>query len=306
MEQFYNYLEAKPEVQVVLANGQTTTARVSSTLGFQALQDMIRQRIIVQLAKDNKLAPTPKELDAEVEFQRKRNPGFVTDLKERGLTLEQIRESLEVDLSREKLLTHDVKVTMAEVETFIKNNRAQFTTPELLDAKWIFVTNDAKKREVDRELLAGQNFATVARRLSDDPQAKETLGTFPQRVVNALPGPIQEVVKRTTEGNDTGWVQLTDGWAKFYIEKKTPEKYNEPTETDKEWLQRQLAVQKGIQSKDLDRRLLDKLKASKIDITYRELKAPWETAYKEIEKLESGNTGTSTSKANETNNEGGN
>src|SRR5690349_18238479 len=62
MEQFHKYLEAKPEVQVVLENGEVANARVSETLAYQALQDLIRQRMIVQLAKDMKLNPTDDEV----------------------------------------------------------------------------------------------------------------------------------------------------------------------------------------------------------------------------------------------------
>lgn len=300
-DQFYNYLEAKPEVQIITQDGQTATARVQGTLAFQALQDLVRQQIIVQLAKDNGVSPTPQEIDAEVEFQRKREPEFVTQLKDRGLTLDQIKESLEVDLSREKLLTKDIKVEDSEVETYIKNNREMFTVPATFDAKWIFVQAEAKRREVDRELNSGSSFSTVARRLSDDPNAKDTLGQFPNRVVAGLPAQIQEVVNKTQEGKETDWIQLSDGWAKFYIEKKAAEKYNEPNDTEKTWLKRQLAVRKGLQSKDLDRRLLDKLKASKINIVYRELQNPWETAFKEIEKMSDTKTNTAEDKKPEGN-----
>lgn len=301
-KEFFEYMKAKPQVQVVLPNGQPATADVADTIAFQVLQDLVRQKVIVQLAKDAKLEPTTAEIQAEVEFQRKRESNFVNNLKERGLTLDQIRDSLRVDLSREKLLTHDVKVTDAEVAEFIKNNRASFTAPEMFIGKWILVTSEQRKREVDRDLLAGSSFVTVARRLSEDPNLKEYLGDYrqsptqAQNVLSLMPEPIQVAIRATAEGKETAWINLSDGWAKFYIDDKIESKYMEPDDADKQWIKRQLAVQKGLQSKDIDRRMLDKLKKSDITVVSQELQRPWEELLKKLEDVSSTGTPTDQSK----------
>lgn len=301
-QEFFEYMKAKPQIQVVLPNGQPATADVADTIAFQVLQDLVRQRVIVQLAKDAKLEPTDQEIQAEVEFQRKRDADFINKLKDRGLNLDQIRDSLRVDLSREKLLTHDVKITDAEINEFIKNNRAAFTVPESFAAKWILVSSEQRRREVDRDLLAGSSFVTVARRLSEDPNLKEYLGDYRQapNMVNnrldVLPVEVQKIIRATNEGQETDWIRLSDGWAKFYIETKTESKYIEPSDTDKQWIGRQLAVQKGIQSKDLDRRLLDKLKKSEIKVTMSELERPWEELLKKLEDVSSTGTPTDSSR----------
>lgn len=287
MDQFYAYLEAKPEVQVVLENGQVATARVSETLAFQALQELIRQRIILQLAKDDNLAPTPKDVENEVQFQRGRDSNFVLNLRERGLTTDQMKESLAVDIAKERLLSKGIELSDADVDAFIKANPQRFVRPAAVEAKWIFVKTDSDKRVVDRELQSGSSFSSVARRYSKDPNAKQNLGYFPRTDVDNLPKDIQKPLKETEIGRESEWIKLSDGWAKFSVDKRTaPEKIN-MNKYEKEWLKRQLIMQKGLQNNDLDRKLLDKLKTSDINIAYTELSKPWENAFKRLKEVDS-------------------
>jgi parvulin-like peptidyl-prolyl isomerase len=283
MQEFYDYLEVKPEVQVVLENGQIATVRVADTLAFQALQDLVRQRTILQLSKDMKLEPSATEVNQEVVFQRERDPQFIKNLLDRGLTKDQIEASLKVDLAREKLLTKDIKVTDEDVTKFIKDNPIQFTEPKQIEALWIFVKEEVKQRDVDRALNAGGSFATVATKYSDAPNAQENGGTFPQTIVDRLPAELQRLFDATAEGKETGWQRLTDGWAKFYVVKKTAAKKVDVNATERKWLKRQIAVQRGLQGSDLDKRLLDKLKDADITITFRELQGPWKAAMERLE-----------------------
>lgn len=284
-EEFYSYLKVKPEVQITLPNGETANARVAQSLGFQALQDLVRQRVIVQLAKDMKVEPTEKQVTDEVEFQRKRDGNFVKNLMEQGLTLDQIKESLKVDLAREALLTRGITITTDEVEKYIKDNPRQFEEPELVDALWIFVRDERGRRDVDRALVGGDGFNTVAIRFSQAPGVKEQGGRFPQRVVEAIPSrEVQQILRQTPEGKETDWIRLQDGWAKFKVEDKTAAKKMEITDVDRQWIKRQLAVRQGILANDLDKRLVRKLSDSKIDISVREYKGPWETLIEQMEK----------------------
>ena len=294
MEQYYAYLEAKPEVEAVLENGQVAPVRVNDTLGFQALKDLIRQRIIIQLAKDQGLMPNDKEINDEVEFQRSRDNQFVVNLRNKGLTLGQIKESLAVDLAREKLLTKDIKVELADVDKYITDNPKLFTRPAGIEAKWIFVKSESKMRAADNELKAGSSFATVARRISEAANAAQNQGYFPQTNLDILPPLLKDPLSKVQVGRETEWIKLSDGWAKFLVEKRTASEPIKPTGPEKEWLRRQLAMQRGIQANDLDRRLLEKLKKSDINVSYKELENPWKNAFDQIK-------GTSDEKSGEDN-----
>lgn len=308
MKEFYDYLKVKPEVQIVADNGSVVAAPVAETLAFQGLQDMIRQRVIMQLAKDMKVEPSKDQINKEVEFQRKRDENFISQLMEKGLTLDQIRSSLKVDLAREMLLTKGITITDAEVDAQIKNNPQMFTIPTTVDALWVFVKEERTKRDVDRALDQGTTFSTVATRYSDAPGAKESQGRFPQRVPGMIPSAdIRDLLLNTPEGKTTEWVKLSDGWARFFIEDRQQEIKKEPRDVDRQWIKRQLAVQKGLTANDLDKRLLDKLKNAKISIYEKELEKPWKAAMESLDKAaeedKNKGTGTMTGEGSPTNGE---
>ena len=302
MQQFYNYLESKPQVQVVMADGTVTSATVSETLAFQALQDLIRQKVIVQLAKDRKLAPTKEEVEKEVKFQIDRDSTFIPKLKDRGLNLNEIKESLEVDLAREKLLSQNIELRDEDVDVFIKANPKEFTMPATFDAKWIFVKDESEMRESDREINAGSSFSTVARKYSKDPNVNQNQGSFPNRNLDAMPAELRSKIAATAVGKETGWIRLQDGWAKFLIEDRKEASKIVPSKEQKMWLKRQLTVQKGLLANDLDQKLLEKLRKASVDVSYTELKSPWKNAFDKLKEAgpkgdkaaEEGKTGTAT------------
>ncbi|MBL8060711.1 MAG: SurA N-terminal domain-containing protein [Chthonomonas sp.] len=279
MDDFVQHLKVKPEVLVVDNNGNVGGARVAETLAFQAMQDLINQRMILQLAKDMKVEPTAKDIENEVTFQKKRDSQYVTRLLDRGLSLQAIKASIKVDLARENLLTHSIKVTDQEVSDWIKNNPEAFVVPMTVDSLWIFVKDDRGRRDVDRALQAGGNFETVASRYSEAPQAKTNGGQFPQRVPELVPAKeIQDILKTVPAGKESAWVQLQDGWAKFFIQSRTPSSKKEVTDTDRVLIKRRMAAERGRIANDLEKRLRDKLQNAKITISMRELKKPWEAA----------------------------
>ncbi len=279
MDDFIQHLKVKPTVLVVDNNGNVGPANVAETLSFQAMQDLINQRIILQLAKDMKVEPTPKEIEDEVTYRKKRNPDYITSLLEKGLTLAAIKDSLKVDLSRENLLTHSITVTDQEVDKWIKEHPEAFIQPALVDSLWIFVKDERGKRDVERALQAGGSFETIASRYSEAPRAKEMGGKFPQNNPAMVPAKeIQDILKTVPAGKESGWVQLSDGWAKFFIQTRTPAKKMEIKDTDRIFIKRRMRAEKGAVASDLEKRLRDKLQNAKITVSMRELKKPWEAA----------------------------
>lgn len=281
LEQFHKYLEYKPQVQVVVGNGQVAQAQVAGSLGLMAMEDLLRQRLILQMAKDEGVAPTEQDVIKELEFQKKRTPDFVKELQARGLNLGEIRESLAVDIATERLYTKGITVDMAEVEKYIRDNKDQFFEPATVDMLWVFVRDEANKKNVDTELASGQAFAAVAKRYSQLPGAA-TNQRFPQRVVDALPKEIKDMVAKTPESQQSSWLKFTDGWAKFYVERKEARKPINMDDTRKEVLRRQIALERGRKASDLDQRLQERLKAAKIEVQYDDMKDLWKQAEKRL------------------------
>jgi parvulin-like peptidyl-prolyl isomerase len=283
LDQFHKYLEYKPQVNVVTNNNQVAQAQVAGTLGLLAFEDLLRQKLLLQMAKDEGVFPTDQDIQKELEFQKKRNPDFVKELQARGLKLAEIRESLTVDIATERLITKGIKVEMPEVDKFIQDNPKSFVDPATVDMLWVFVKDKANEGSVDDELRAGQAFAAVAKRYSQFPGAA-TNQRFPQRVISAMPKEIQKLVDKTGEAQQTEWLTLSDGFAKFYVEKKEGEKPIVMDDTKKEFLRRQIALERGRKATDLDAKLQERLKSAKIDVKYDDMKELWKRAEEQLKQ----------------------
>lgn len=277
-DEFADYLKQKSRVRVVVNNG-VAELPVADTLAFQGLQDLIANTLLKQYATDQGVMPSAKEIADELEFRKKLRPNFVIELTSLGQTLEDIREALSLDLAKENLVTKDVTVTSEEVDKFIKDNPKEFTSPASVKMLGILVTTDADKAKVDNDLGSGQSFSSVAVRYSKFPNAAQTAGDVGERALAQLPAELKKAVDATQVGRSTSWVKLQEGWAKFYINEKKPEKPMSLDQAQKELLRRRLAVQRGSAALDLDKRLVEKLKASKIDVKEKSLQTAWKSAY---------------------------
>jgi parvulin-like peptidyl-prolyl isomerase len=284
-KEYYSYLEFKPEVRVATANG-VASLRTAEVLGFQAMQDLIAQKVTMQLAKDNKIYPTEDEINKELEFLKKLNPNFLTQRTAMGLTFDMIRQSITLDLIQEKMLTKDVTVTLAEAEKYVKDNPKEFIDPARVDLSYIKVSDERTKTQVDRELSSGTSFTQVAVNYSEAPDAKSTNGKLIDRLsggapkTSDLPAEVQKAIANFQGGETTDWIRFVDGWGKFYVHKKTAEKPITMDDTKKEALRRQLAKIKGAQGKDINRQVLTKLKDSKVDVNKTAFQEMWKAAYK--------------------------
>jgi ribosomal protein L9 len=281
--QLNKHMSRKTSVRVQTANG-AAEAQLSESLDFQALQDLIGQRIIMQLAKDDGVYPTDGEILQELDFRGKLNPNYVKQLNAAGYNLESIKENLALELAREKLISKGVKVTDAEVDEYIKNNPQQFTNPATATMRWVFAKTDARKAEVDKALATGQSFTAVATQLSEAPGARSNGGQFEQNVVSRMPQQLQAMVAKTAEGRMTDWLRLTDGWARWYVERKAAAKKMELSKEQKELVRRQIAQQRGQQATDLNKRVLDKLKEAQITVKDDVLSELWKKRFDAIKE----------------------
>lgn len=289
MDELYKHLETKQKVKVLTNNGPAE-ANVAESLTFQGLQDLIVNQIIIQIAKDEGVYPTEQEVLKELDYQKKLNPNFLPQLTQSGMTVDRIKQQLTLELAKEKILTKGVTVTPQEAEDFIKANPKQFTEPATADLLWVFVKSDAAKAKVDQAILAGQTFSMVATQNSEFPGARSSQGRFPQRRVDQMPVELQKLVNATVEGRPTGtWLKLSDGFAKFYVEKKTAEKPIVWTPEKKEGVRRSIAKQRGALAIDLSRRVQEKLAKSKIDVKAKQMSEMWKKAFdrfKEEQKVD--------------------
>ncbi len=295
-EDLAEYLKIKPTVRVVTNGGLVAEVPVADTLAFQALQDLMSQEVLLGLAKEKNMIPTDQEVDAEIEFKKTIEKGYVRRLQQRGLTLSQIRRSVRLEMAQERLLTEGITKTLADVEAQVKQNPDAFTEPEKVTLDIIF-TPDAKSRDAaEAALKSGKTFADAKREHDKSPAAvrqRFAAGTASGGLAVASLGEgVRNALKALAPGQTTGWLSVDNGFAKFQLNGRTEAKKMELTPERKEYLRRQIALEEGRQKTDLSRLVADKMKEAKIEVKDEALKPLWENFSERLSELPPVDSGT--------------
>ncbi|MEQ1861589.1 MAG: peptidylprolyl isomerase [Chthoniobacteraceae bacterium] len=181
----------------ILAQQGATIAQVPAEmkpqLYRQVLDGVIVERLVTREAA--KLEVTDAEMEAEFTKFKGQFPTedeMKAQLAKGGQTPESIRVEIRRFLQQNRWLEAQVKdksaVTDADAEAFYKGNPEQFKTPEQVRASHILIKCEKEaaeaevkaKTEAAVKVLArvkkGEDFATLAGELSEDPSAKENKG----------------------------------------------------------------------------------------------------------------------------------
>lgn len=286
-EDFYTYLEHKPTVMVQTPQG-AASANVATPLNFQSLNDLVNQKLLEQMAKDEGVYPTEQEIKDEISFQQTKNQGFVKTLTAQGFTMSEIRRQLALERCRFKLITKGIKISDAQVDNYIKNNPQQFLNPKTVDLSWVVVKDEATQKLVDSDIKGGETFAVVATRYS---VAKTP--AYPSRLYSQFPDRLKQVVDKLQEGGTSDWLVDGNNKVRFRVEKKTEASKIEIKPWMKTEISRALATQKGSVAVDLDKRLLAKRKDAQLSVNAVGLKEQFDNIAKSLKESDV-KTGTST------------
>jgi len=176
-----------------------TEAEDRALLG-RVLQRLIEHRLQVQEAAREKLEVTEEELRDAVEESVRRSglprAEFEQELRTQGLSWEAFRREIRDQLLVQRIVRRRVggrvSVTDAEVDTYLQANREKFEATLKYHARHIAVFANPPDREeswerararvveVRRQLEAGEPFAEVARKFSEDASSQTggDLGTL--------------------------------------------------------------------------------------------------------------------------------
>jgi foldase protein PrsA len=180
--------DLKAGVTAALA-GQQAQGAQPDQVTRQVLFQLIETELLREVAKTRHIAPTQKEIDASLQSVESRFNDVATfraQLRQAGLTLSGLRDQLESQMIADRLSSSlATTVTQADVADVYKRERAQF---EQVKVKHILIavqgkTTDAialnKAKDILAQLKAGADFATLAKKFSDDTGSKATGGTIP-------------------------------------------------------------------------------------------------------------------------------
>ena len=173
----------------------------AGTPEFQNLQTqyvayLVQREEFRQAAKEFGIEVLDKDVDtAEDELVKTRFDGnreeYEKALKQQGLTPDEYRSTLEASVLAQKLydeVTKDTKVSDQDIAEYYAQNAAQYGTPESRDVRHILIAEKGADGQVDfakskvkadqiyADLKGGADFATVAKKSSEDPGSKDSGG----------------------------------------------------------------------------------------------------------------------------------
>lgn len=240
-----------------------------SALEQQTIEELIQETLVMQAVEKEKLKPSDKEVNDQLEALKKQYGGeeeFAKLVKQYNYTVEETKHKLMLDLAFNKLyekVTADVKVTEADAKKYYEQNTSQFFVPDQIKARAILVKygasgndpmtgqpvpgraeKDALKiaNDVIAKLNAGEDFAKLAEQYSEDETSKKDGGLIkdlegksPYSKNTVMPAEFDEAALALKDGQHSKEpVKTESGYYIIKLEGVTPEKqlsYEEAKET---------------------------------------------------------------------------
>ncbi|MCB0826584.1 MAG: peptidyl-prolyl cis-trans isomerase [Armatimonadetes bacterium] len=254
-------------LEVLPGVGKLVNGRfVEATPGFLTLQQLVNERLMIQLAKDKGVAPTAKEIDDEIAVREKENPGFVAAYTRTGFTTDDLKYDILVQLSEFKLTTMGITITDFQVSKFYEDNKIRYTLPKRYKVRLIAVSSDAEKKAVDDALAGGKAFSEVATQHSKDVSRFDggLMGELPE---GSLGDNIKPIVTNMQKGQTTPWLSSADNQThiRLFLEDVLAEKVVPLDESLKRQIWRTMMVDRGRIKNDVPKMMENKRKASQFE-----------------------------------------
>lgn len=191
----------------------------------KVLDGLVNRELLKQEAQKTEVKATDSEVDEQMAQLKKRFPGdkeFKDALTKMNMTEDSLRSQFKEDLGIKKLIDQEVgsKVTVSDEDTkaFYDGNPSFFKTPDMVRASHILVKVDQNASEADKSaahkkiegiqqrLQKGEDFATVAKEVSDCPskvnggdlnffQKGQMVEPFEKVAFSLEPGKLSDIVE---------------------------------------------------------------------------------------------------------------
>ncbi len=213
------------------AQAQTPSPEEANSLKLNILDELINNEILLERAR--KMGLEASDGEVEDKFTERKSPftedEFQRQLKERGMTVDDVKRELRRQLSIQKLMNREVNakvsITDSDISDFYNKNRAQFNVPEqqfrlaqisvtatrdpnLRNRKNDDASTDADARRKIGALLQrirdGADFAQTAMDYSEDAATAANggdLGYVPESSLNQMPADLKRVVLSLRPGD---------------------------------------------------------------------------------------------------------
>ena len=221
--------------------GQTPSQEEALSLKLNVLDELINNEILIERAK--KLILEASDGEVEDKFTELKSPytedEFQRQLKERGVSVDDLKRDLRRQLSIQKLLNREVvskiSITDQDVAEFYNANKAQFNVaepqyriaqivitprkePQIRNRKNDDATNEAEAQRKVKMLMdrlnSGQDFGQLAMDYSEDMNSAATggdLGYVPESALNQSDPQLKKLVMGLKPGQVSQPIQLKEG-----------------------------------------------------------------------------------------------
>jgi peptidyl-prolyl cis-trans isomerase SurA len=219
---------------------------------LEALRSLIDNEIMLQRAEKSSLVAT--DADVEARLNELKAPytkeEFDKQLKQWGLTLDELKARIRKDESVKKLFNKDItskiNITDADVANFYNANRGSFNLPEpQVHMAQIVVTphpdpnvrnlkNDKAKNDeeakrkieaIQTRLRQGEDFTLIAQNYSEDPQTTPNggdLGFLPESSLDQTNPELRKLILSLQPGQLSPTIHTPDGYRIFRMISKEP------------------------------------------------------------------------------------
>ncbi len=270
--EYYRRMEFLPGVGKQLGNGFAEFPP-----GLLTIEQLVTERLILQMAKDKGVLPSAAEIKDEIAFELAVNPNFQKNFLDTGQSLAELDYQTKVRLATFRLTAFGVTVTDAEVAEFYTKNSSIYSTPKMVTLKVIAVDTEEKAKAVDNDLAAGKSFADVAKARSLDVSAA-TGGEFGRRPYHELALIVQSEIDKIKVGGITEWLIGDKTRVKFMLVAADPEKARPLDATLKKIIRKEIMLTRGSIKNNVRQDMIAMRKKAQISITQKE----FDDAYKKF------------------------
>jgi peptidyl-prolyl cis-trans isomerase C len=228
------------------------------TIARELLKSAVARELIVQKAESLGITITEKKIDLQlknIEEQFPNHKSFITALAFQHLSISTLKEKIHRTLLEDELMRREiapkVKVSDEAIQKYYDDNKSKFTKPVMYRVSHIHTTtlspagkpedkasqikaerltkmiNSEAKEKISsllKKVKAGEDFAGLAKRFSEDEASKEAGGVLGELHPGSTLPEISEQMTKLKEGETSGIIESNFGYHILKLDEIIPSK----------------------------------------------------------------------------------
>jgi foldase protein PrsA len=139
---------------------------------------------------------------------------YQAELAKLGVTDQQVRDQIRTTILSNKIyaaVTKNVSVTETDISNYYKQNSSKYQQPQSREVRHILVKSKAQAQDLYNRIKAGADFATLARKYTQDSASKAAGGKFTAYQGRTV-APFDEFVFKAKTGDLSQPIKTQFGW----------------------------------------------------------------------------------------------